>query len=419
MPVGEVRRGHAPVGRSSREHPVQRCAGSGVPEDDRSTVGAGDERRAVGRVGHDKDLSGVPDPRRPELQEEACERSATTQQKRDNMPTTAFPIRFHVVPRSGVLFLLLLVASCGGGDEAGEATTTPAEPPTTTIESTTIEPTTDNAATGDPLVGRGEVELVAEGFQFTEGPQWMEDEGVLLLTDAAGAIFQVGADDEISVFRRPSDAANGLAVDTEGRLLAAERNTHRVTRTDSDGTVTPIAEQFEQVPLNQPNDIAVRSDGTIYFTDPYYGDGTTELDFHGVFRIAPDGSLTAERRGAITEQPNGVALSPDETVLYVSNEAADLVWVFDVVADGSLGEDRTFVTTGAGPDGMAVDAAGNLFVTTDSGIEVFAPDGTLRGIIPVPDWAANCAFGGADGRTLYITAGEGLYRGTMAHPGPY
>ncbi len=115
-----------------------------------------------------------------------------------------------------------------------------------------------------------------------------------------------------------------------------------------------------------------------------------------------------------------MALSPDETLLYVSNQAADLVWAFDVADDGSLSEARTFVTTGPGPDGMAVDAAGNLFVTTDRGIEVFAPDGTPWGVIPVPPgWAANCAFGGADGRTLYITAGEGLYRVTLAQPGPY
>ena len=118
------------------------------------------------------------------------------------------------------------------------------------------------------MAGIGEVELVAERFQFTEGPQWMEDDGVLLFTDFAGTIFQVADDDEISDFRRPSDGANGLAVDNEGRLLAAERNTRRVTRTESDGTVTPIAEQFEGIPLNEPNDIAVRSDGTIYFTDP-------------------------------------------------------------------------------------------------------------------------------------------------------
>jgi gluconolactonase len=231
-------------------------------------------------------------------------------------------------------------------------------------------------------------------------------------------IFQLAADDEISEFRRPSNGANGLAVDTEGRLLAAENFMRRVTRTESDGTVTPIAEEFEGVPLNQPNDIAVRSDGTIYFTDPYFADGTTNLDFHGVFRIAPDGSLTAERSGAITEQPNGVALSSDEGLLYVSNWAADLVWVFDVADDGSLSEAWTFVTTGDGPDGMAVDAAGNGFATSGRGIEVFAPDGAPWGVIRVPRWPAKCAFGSDDGRTLYITAGEALYRVMLAHPGP-
>jgi gluconolactonase len=112
-------------------------------------------------------------------------------------------------------------------------------------------------------------------------------------------------------------------------------------------------------------------------------------------------------------------LSPDETKLYVSDSNADLVWIFDIAPDGSLSEARTFVTTGDVPDGIAVDSAGNLFITSHKGIEVFAPDGDIWGVIPVPQPPANCAFGGADGRTLYITARSGLYRVTLAHPGLY
>jgi gluconolactonase len=219
----------------------------------------------------------------------------------------------------------------------------------------------------------------------------------------------------------PSNYSNGLAVDPKGRLIAAEADARRVTRTESDGTVTTIAERFHGALLNQPNDIVVRSDGTIYFTDPTFGNAAAqaELDFRGIFRIAPDGGLTAERRGDTTEAPNGLALSPDESLLYVTNYAADLVWVMNVADDGTLSEARTFVNTGEGPDGMTVDNAGNLFVTTGSGIEVFAPDGARWGVIPVPRIPANCAFGGADGRTLFITAREGLYRVTLANPGPY
>jgi gluconolactonase len=304
-----------------------------------------------------------------------------------------------------VSFVLLLIA-CGSDPADGDSTAIATQP------TTTAEP--------DPLAGRGEVELIDDGYGFTEGPQWMPDDGLLLFTDLdSNTIYQVAADDEITVFRRPSHYSNGLAVDADGRLLAAEAGARRVTRTESDGTVTPIAERFHGTPLNEPNDIVVRSDGTIYFTDPTFGMAVAELDFRGIFRIAPDGGLTAERRGDTTEAPNGLALSPDERLLYVTNYAADLVWVLDVAADGTLSEARTFVTTGAGPDGMAVDDAGNLFVATGTGIEVFAPDGARWGIIPVPRIPANCAFGGTDGRTLFVTAREGLYRVRLTNPGDY
>ena len=164
-------------------------------------------------------------------------------------------------------------------------------------------------------------------FAFTEleGPQWMPDDGVLLFTDVSDdTIYQVGADDEITVFRMPSDFANGLAVDPQGRLIAAESGTRRVTRTESDGTVTPIAERFEGARLNQPNDIAVRSDGTIYFTDPTLRRcrrGRPRLPRH-----LPDRSRRRPHRRVprrAIEAPNGVALSPDESLLYVTDYDGD------------------------------------------------------------------------------------------------
>jgi gluconolactonase len=315
-----------------------------------------------------------------------------------------------------VLLMLLLIA-CEDSAPDGESAATTTEP------TTTNEPTT--ASESGPLVGLGEVELVEGGgleFIELEGPQWIPDDGVLLFSDvSANTIYQVRVDDEITVFRMPSHYSNGLAVDPEGRLIAAESGTRRVTRTERDGTLTPIAERFEGARLNQPNDIAIRSDGTIYFTDPLFGDpGQAELDFRGVFRISPDGRLTTERRGDTSEAPNGVALSPDESQLYVTDFADSLVRVFDVALDGSLSEARELVTV-AGPDGMAVDKAGNLFVASYSGggIEVFAPGGELWGTIDVAGSPSNCAFGGADGRTLYITTGSELYRVTLAHPGLY
>jgi gluconolactonase len=321
--------------------------------------------------------------------------------------------------------VMLILMACGGSAGESERSTsgTGGESTITTPQPTTTTPSPE--AESGPLVGIGEVEEVESSLQLfeTEGPQWMPDDGVLLFSDVAGnTIYQVAADDEITVFRMPSDYSNGLAVDPQGRLIAAESDTRRVTRTERNGTVTAIAERFEGARLNQPNDIAVRSDGTIYFTDPVFGDAAAlvELDFRGVFRIAPNGSLTLERRGDTSEAPNGVALSPDERQLYVTDYFANLVRVFDIDTDGSLSKARKLVTV-SGPDGMAVDQAGNLFVASynGGGIEVFAPDGEHWGTIEVPGSPTNCAFGGTDGRTLYVTAGAGLYRVTLAHPGIY
>ena len=276
----------------------------------------------------------------------------------------------------------------------------------------------------DPLEGIGTVELVADGFEFTEGPTWRTAEQTLLFSDIPGnTIFELTPPDSIEVFRPSSGNANGLDSDVDGLLLAAEHGNRRVSRTLSDGTIVDVASEYLGDPLNSPNDIAVRSDGTIYFTDPPYGiDPDTEqvLEFNGVFRVDPAGELTTEWEGAKSTRPNGLVLSPDERVLYVADTVTGIVMVFDVDPDGSLSGQRTLVDVLI-PDGMAVDTGGNLFVAALGGVAVYDPEGNPWGTIQIPGsrLPANCAFGGDDARTLYITAQDALYEVSLVHPGLY
>ncbi|MBL8678120.1 MAG: SMP-30/gluconolactonase/LRE family protein [Myxococcales bacterium] len=286
-------------------------------------------------------------------------------------------------------------------------------------------PTAD-AAPVNPLNGIGAVEMARGGYMFTEGPQWREREGDLLFSDIpANTIHRLVLPMTYSMFRMPSDNSNGLAVDGMGRVLAAEHGSRSITRTRMDGSRETLARDFMEGGmlrrLNSPNDLVVRSDGTIYFTDPPYGLGGApqELSFNGVFRRAPSGTLTAEWRGARATRPNGIVLSPDERTLYFANTADGIVRAMDVAMDGSLSNERTFVMTSGNPDGMAIDRDGNLFVTTSSGVQVFSPTGRLWGTIAVPMQPANCAFGAPDARTLFITARTALYRVRLARPGIY
>ena len=287
---------------------------------------------------------------------------------------------------------------------------------------------TDSTATPDPpanpLEGIGKPEIVAEGFAFTEGPTWREADGVLLFTDIPNArIHQLDpADDTVTVYDPASNQANGLDTDVDGRLLVAEHQSRRVTRRNADGTVAESITAWDGKAFNSPNDLTVRSDGTVYFTDPPYGlDGRPrEIDFNGVFRLPPGSSNPeVEWEGdANATRPNGIVLSPDESVLYLADTQGG-VTAFDVATDGSLANPRTFSDQVFGGDGMAVDARGNLYVTSFAGVQVFAPDGTEWGTITLDDQPANCAFGDADARTLYMTARSRLYRVRLAQPGRY
>jgi len=281
-------------------------------------------------------------------------------------------------------------------------------------------PQTSPAPEAPPVVASGaKVEKVADGFGFVEGPVWHPD-GYLLFTDIPrNRIMKWHPKDGVSVFREPSEQANGLALDDQNRLVACEHRARRVSRTEAEGRVVALAEQVAGKRLNSPNDLAIWRDGSIYFTDPPYGlprqSEGKELDYNGVYRLNPAGVVTLLARDF--ERPNGIAFSPDRKTLYVADTARMHVRAFQVQADGSLGEGRVLTElrpwaegVQGGPDGMKVDVKGNLYVTGPGGVWVFDARGQRLGVIITPEVPANCGFGDPDAKTLYITARTGLYR---------
>ena len=262
-------------------------------------------------------------------------------------------------------------------------------------------------------------ELVVEGLGFTEGPAWSPD-GFLVFSDIpADRIYRWDPGRRPDVFREPSHNANGLAFDATGRLLACEHGSRRVTRAERDGRVTVLAERLDGKRLNSPNDLTLAPDGAVYFTDPPYGlkGRKAELGFQGVYRIAPDGTLTLVVRGMAS--PNGIGLSPDGTRLYVDDSRQKLVNVFDVRRDGSVANGRVLIDLsryGArGCDGLKLDVEGHLYVAGTDGIYVVAPDGPMVAKIQCPGQCTNCCFGGPDRRTLFVTCrrkhgGGSVYR---------
>lgn len=266
------------------------------------------------------------------------------------------------------------------------------------------------------------VEKVAGDFEFTEGPVWYPD-GFLLFSDIpANTIYKWTLNQNPEVFRRPSANANGNTLDREGRLITAEHGNRRISRTEEDGAIVTLADRYEGKRLNSPNDLVVKSDGSIYFTDPPYGikSSEEELGFYGVYRLAPDGNLTLLVRDFV--RPNGIALSPDETKLYVNDSEKGHIRVFDLKADGTVENGRIFAeqknpSQEGVPDGMKVDREGNIYSTGPGGVWVFAPSGDLLGIIEIPEVPTNIGWGDADYKSLYITAQNSLYRIRLKVPG--
>ncbi|MBX3448414.1 MAG: SMP-30/gluconolactonase/LRE family protein [Planctomycetaceae bacterium] len=277
-----------------------------------------------------------------------------------------------------------------------------------------------SADTIEGLVGDQKVVKLADGFKFTEGPAW-SPQGFLLFSDIPNTSIVRHDADGISTYLSPSGRANGLVFDEAGNLYACQGGARRVVKIGrQDGKIEVLADQYGGKPLNGPNDLALDSVGGLYFTDPYYGpDMPLDQPVMGVYYIDSAGIVT--RVIEDRERPNGILVSNDGKTLYVAEPNKAQLWGYPIEKPGKLGAGRLLFTgdaklDGGGPDGMALDAQGRIYATY-SGIVVLDGQGKLIGRIPVPEHPANCTFGGADGRTLFITARTGLYSVNLSATG--
>ena len=269
-----------------------------------------------------------------------------------------------------------------------------------------------------------DVEELGSGFGGeygpAEGPLWWKEGGYLLFSDIHNnRRMKWAPGQEITVNREPADRANGLTRDLQGRLVACEHDTRRVTRLEPDGSTTVVANSYRGWRLNRPNDVVVKSDGSIYFTDPMTMNVASELDFAGVYRVSPDlGAINCIVRDFVL--PNGLTFSPDESILYVNDSRRGHIRAFDVEPNGilALGTDRVFAPLrgelpGA-PDGMKVDAEGNVYCTGPGGVWIFDSTGNHLGtVLTGSPSTTNLAWGGDDWKSLFITTRHTLGRVQM------
>ncbi|SDK66003.1 gluconolactonase [Catalinimonas alkaloidigena] len=283
------------------------------------------------------------------------------------------------------------------------------------------------------LEADAQIEVLASGFVWTEGPVWVRDSSYLLFSDAPrNSVMKWDPDEGVSLFMKPAGytgigdygdepGSNGLILDPEGRLILCEHGDRRIARLEPNGGKKTLADNYQGKRFNSPNDVVRKSNGDLYFTDPIYGlpqkqdDPRREMDYCGVFRLSTDGTVTLLTKEFA--RPNGIAFSPDEKTLYVAQSDRVAIWkAFPVKKDGTLGEGQLFYDVSdqmgrlpGAPDGMKVDAQGNLFATGPGGIYIFSPKGKLLGRIDTGRPTANCNWGD-DGSVLYITAEHYLCR---------
>jgi gluconolactonase len=281
------------------------------------------------------------------------------------------------------------------------------------------------------LVDReAQVERLATGFTFTEGPIWNKEGRFLLFSDMPGDVRRRWDEENgVQEVMRPSNKGNGMTFDLDGRLLVCEHSTSSLVRIDPDGTGSGrevVASHYEGKELNSPNDVIVAADGSIYFSDPWYGrmpvfgvERDRELGFQGVYRIPPGGG-DPQLLVDDFEQPNGLCFSPDASLLYINDTPRAHIRVFDAQPGGTIANGRMFFENiGSGvieegiPDGMKIDERGNIYVTGPGGIWVISPEAEHLGVIEVPENTGNLNWGGDDWNELYIPSTTSVYRVRM------
>lgn len=331
----------------------------------------------------------------------------------------------HRPTATAAVFAIAAVFACAPAEDAPPAPEAAEAPAGESAAVDRLDPRLDALLAADAAV-----EQVADGFQFIEGPVWVGGaaDGHLLFSDIpADTVYRWSEADGTSVFLNPvflpeletngQGGSNGLTLDLEGRLVLCEHGNRRLARMEEDGTRTTLVDRYEGNRLNSPNDIVFHSSGAAFFTDPPYGLASpeaAELDWNGIYRLDPDGTLHLLADGQ--SRPNGIGLSPDERTLYVANSDGEArLWMaYPVNDDLSVGEGSVLLDltdsedTGV-PDGFAVDSSGNLWASGPGGIVVISPEGDHLGTVRPAEQPANAAFGN-DGRTLYMTARSGLYR---------
>jgi gluconolactonase len=266
-----------------------------------------------------------------------------------------------------------------------------------------------------PVPPGAKLEKVATGFQFVEGPVWKDGVGLLFSDIWPSKIYLWSPkDSSVSFYLNPSDSSNGLTLDNHGNLILTQMQLQRVSRQESDGSITPLVSTYMGKKFNSPNDIIVTSKGSIYFTDPDFntpgGKANKELTFQGIYRLSPSGSLTV--LDSTLTLPNGICLSPDEKKLYVNDSQAGKIYMWDVLSDSTITHKTLLysIPIGGYADGMKVDPSGNIYCTGPGGVWVVSPTGTYLGKISTPETPTNCNWGDMERNTLYITARTSIYR---------